>query len=154
VTGLFKYAKKGLTEQKIPERKEVKAMLDCCGNPTKDTVVRFILKTTGKPWETTYVDLISPKINPISTKNFSHSSLPKGMVDFPKSFDYRDLVKEDKFLNPLGKPTKDQVADFMAEETGCSYESAITKLSVPKSSGGVKVIGGVRLYPASIIRVG
>jgi len=113
-------------------------MLDCNGNPTKDTVAQFLSLSTGKSYEVAYMDLITPKVG------------EKSGLNFAGKFDYSSLIKRDKF-HPLDNPTLGQVADFMVEQTGCAHESAIIKLNMPKFSNNVKVIGGVKMYPVSMI---
>lgn len=111
-------------------------MLDCNGKPTKFDLTQFISKSTGKSYESAHMDLFMPKLD--KKAKFSHS------------FDYRDLIGQSKF-NPLGKPTFNQVADFMVKETGCSPESALIKLCMPKFSNDVKIVGGVKMYPVKMM---
>ena len=84
--------------------------------PTHDAIARFLSKTTGKSYENALQDLKAPKIGRIGEK-------PKPLSF---GFDYRSLI------NPCGKPSTTQVADFMCKQTGCSYESAFLKLNMLK----------------------
>ncbi len=121
---------------KIKKEREVIKMIGCDGKPTKDSLAQFLSLSTGKSFESAYMDLSSPKI----------WREPKLSYEF----DYRDLIGQSKF-NPLGKPTFKQVTDFMAKETGCTHESAMIKLSMPKFLNDVNVVGGVTMYPVSMI---
>lgn len=107
-------------------------MLGCDGKPTKDTLAQFLSLSTGKSYESTYMDLLVPKIG--------------GKPKLSYSFDYRDLTGKYGAL-----PTTDQVTDFMVRETGCTHESAMIDLNMPKFSSDVKVVGGAKIYPVRMI---
>jgi hypothetical protein len=121
-------------------------MLENYNNPTKGSLAQFLSLSTGRSYESTYMDLTAPEIKPISSRKSDDNSLPKGMVEFPKSFDYSSLIGKYN-----GLPSKSQVIGYMMDGTACSYESVLTKLNRSSFSNDVKVIGGVKLRPVKMI---
>jgi hypothetical protein len=89
-------------------------------NPSKASLLEFYRKATGKPYEEANMELFGPKIGRIGEKPDPGLSL---------GFDFRDLVKEST-INPMGRPSFSQVADFMVKATGCTYESALLDLKM------------------------
>ena len=114
-------------------------MIDCSGRPSKDTLIRCRQFATGEPYETASTKAFSPEI-PFLTKDNIKPLSSKSILDKQmfKTYDYIDVVRSGPFPKNYLKPTKSQVAEFMVEEEGCSYESAIAKLTLDGMMKGLK----------------
>ncbi|MDP1854214.1 MAG: hypothetical protein Q8L26_08460 [Candidatus Omnitrophota bacterium] len=102
-------------------------MKDFRGSEIKSDFAKFMSNETNLPLEFWHTKITVPEIKPWKLSIEPLSDIKLHPI---KSFDYRDLIKGNKF-NPEARPSSSDVINFMIKERGHTPDSAIFEL-IPK----------------------